>query len=139
MDIVTQILFIEIPVLLVVGMATASLAWWHHEGAIHQIVEESRVAGIKTLCVVALVGVWLTATALSWWCLFLPAYLALLSMYVLFGNVGGWVALAAIMLVSAAVPIAWGGILFGLARREFRSASGSPRVAVTSRMRVLPG
>jgi hypothetical protein len=139
MDILTQVFFFEIPVLLVVGMATASLAWWYHEGAIRQVVERRRIAGLKTLCAGVLVGAWLAATTLSWLCLLPTAYFALLSMYVLFGAAGGWVALIAVALVSAAVPIAWGGILFGLARREFRSASGSPRVAATPRMRVLPG
>jgi len=139
MDVVTQVFLIEIPALLVVAVAAASVAWWYHEGIIRQVVEGSRVAWLKTLCAAALVGVWLAATILSWWCLFMPAYFALLSMYVLFGTAGGWVALTVVTLVSAAVPIAWGGILFGLARREFRSASGSPRVAATPRMRALPG
>ena len=139
MDVATQVVFVQMPVLLVVGVAVASLAWWYHEGAVRQLLDGRRSSALKALGMVALVAAWLVVTAVSWWCLFLGAYLAVLVMYVLFGVVGGWVTLAASALLFTAAPFVWGVILFGLARREFPSASRSQHIAPPQRARALPG
>ena len=138
MDAATQVVFIQMPLLLVVGVAAAALAWWYHEGAISRLLAGRLSAGMRAGFIVALVALWAVVTVVSWWCLFLGAYLALFAAYVLFGVIGGWVALIASVLAMASVPLVWGVILFGLARREFRYVSGTPHVRPTHRVRAVP-
>ena len=91
------------------------------------------------LCLVALAAAWVVLTVVSWWCLFLGVYLTTFAMYVLFGAVGGWVALIGAALLLASVPLVWGVILFGLARREFRYASTTQSVRALPPVRAMPG
>ena len=139
MDVATQVVFIEMPVLFVIGVAAASLAWWYQEGAIRGLVKGTPSEGLKAICTIALAGLWLLVTVVTWWCLFLGAYLAVLSMYILFGAAGGWLALIASALVFAAVPVVWGVILFALARREFRSATPRHHIVAPHGARAIPG
>ncbi len=138
MDAATQVVFIQMPLLLVVGVAAATLAWWYHEGAIGRLLDGRLSAGLRVGFIVALVVLWAVVTIVSWWCLFLGAYLALFAAYVLFGVVGGWVALIASALVMASVPLVWGVILFGLARRELRYVSATRHMPTTHHIRAVP-
>ena len=138
MDAATQLVFIQMPLLLVVSVAAASLAWWYHEGAIGRLFEGRLSGGLRVAFIVGMFALWAVVTVVSWWCLFLGAYLSLFAAYVLFGVVGGWVALIAAVLVLACVPLVWGVVLFGLARREFRYVSATRRVPATQRVRAVP-
>lgn len=139
MDAATQVVFIQLPLLVMVGAVAASLVWWYHEGALGRHLEGRRSSSLKILCLVALAAAWVVLTVVSWWCLFLGVYLTTFAMYALFGAVGGWVALVGAALLLASVPLVWGVILFGLARREFRYASTSPSVRALPPVRALPG
>jgi hypothetical protein len=139
MDAATQVVFIQLPLLVVVGAAAASLVWWYHEGALGRHLEGRLSSGLKMLCLVALAAAWVVLTVVSWWCLFLGVYLTTFAMYVLFGSIGGWVALIGAALLLASVPLVWGVVLFGLARREFRYASTTQSVRALPPVRALPG
>ncbi len=66
-------------------------------------------------------------------------YLAVFSMYVLFGVVAAWAVLIGAGALFLSAPVVWGVILFGLARREFRYASVSSSMRVLPPVRALPG
>ena len=138
MDAATQVVFIQMPLLLVVGVAAASLAWWYHEGAISRLLAGRLASGLRIAFVVGTIALWAVITIVSWWVLFLGAYLSLFAAYIVFGVIGGWVALVAGVLVLASVPVVWGVILFGLARRELRYVSSSERVRAAQRVRAVP-
>lgn len=138
MDAATQVVFIQMPLLLVVGVAATALAWWYHEGAIGRLLEGRLSAGLRAGFIAGLVALWLSVTIASWWCVFLGAYLALFAAYVVFGVAGGWVALIASALVMASVPLVWGLILFGLARRELRHVPNTPNVSAAHHVRAVP-
>jgi hypothetical protein len=138
MDAATQVVFIQLPLLVVVSAAAASLVWWYHEGALGRHLEGRFASTLKMLCLGALAATWVVLTVVSWWCLFLGVYLTTFAMYVLFGDAGGWVALVAAVLLLAAVPLVWGAILFGLARREFRYASTTRSMRAMPPARMLP-
>jgi hypothetical protein len=132
MDALNGIVFIQLPLFLLVGAVATSLVWWQHEGALCRRVGGTLSSGLKVVCVAALAGVWALLTLICWWCLFLATYLAVFSMYALFGVVAAWAALIGAGALFLIAPVVWGVILVGLARREFRYAS------VSSSMRVLP-
>ena len=138
MDAATQVVFIQMPLLLVMGAAAAALGWWYHEGVIGRLLEGRLSAGLRAGFLAGLVALWAVVTVASWWCVFLGAYLALFAAYVVFGVVGGWVALIVSALAMLSVPVVWGVILFGLARREFRYVSGTPHVRPTHHVRAVP-
>jgi hypothetical protein len=128
MDVSSGFIFIQLPPLLVIGATAASLVWWYREGALYRLVGGGLSSAAKVLCVLALAGVWLLLTLMSWWCLLWWAYLTVLAMYVLFGAAGGWAGLVGVGTLLVSAPVVWGVILFGLARREFRYASARPPV-----------
>ncbi len=139
MDALNGIVFIQMPLFLLVGAVATSLVWWQNEGALCRCVGGSLSSGLKVLCVAALAGAWVLLTLTCWWCLALAAYLAVFSMYVLFGVGAAWAALigAGVLFVSA--PVFWGVIVFGLARREFRYASASSSMRALPPVGALPG
>lgn len=137
MDAATQVVFIQMPLLLVVAVAAAALAWWYHEGAIGRLIEGRLSVGLRAGFITGLVVVWAAVTIASWWCVFLGAYLALFGAYVVFGVPGGWVALIASGLAMVSVPVVWGVILFGLARRELRYVRPAAPMAATHRVRAV--
>ena len=139
MDASVGIVFMQLPPLLVIGAAAATLVWWQHEGALSRLVGIRLSSGLRVLCVLALVGVWLGLTLVSWWCLFFWAYLTVLAAYVLFGVVASWAALIGAGAVILSVPFVWGMVLFALARREFHYASTRPPVPAFPRVRALHG
>lgn len=138
MDAATQVVFIQMPLLLVVGVAAAALAWWYHEGAIGRMLDGKLSLGLRAGFFASLVVVWAAVTVASLWCVFLGAYLSLFAAYVVFGVPGGWVALITSALVMTSVPVVWGVILFGLARRELRHVSASPHMPAAHRVRAVP-
>ncbi len=138
MNAATQVVFIQMPLLLVVGVAAATLAWWHHEGAIGRLLEGRLSAGLRAGFIASLVAVWAAVTVASMWCVFLGAYLALFAAYVVFGVIGGWVALIGGALVMLSVPVVWGAILVGLARRELRHTPATPHMPAAHHARAVP-
>jgi len=138
MDAATQVVFIQMPLLLVVAVAAGALAWWYHEGVVGRLLEGRLSVGSRAMFIGALVVVWAAVTIASWWCVFLGAYLSLFAAYVVFGVPGGWVALVASALAMVSVPVIWGVILFGLARRELRHVAPTPKMPATRHVRALP-
>lgn len=139
MDALNGIVFVQLPLFLLVGAVVTSLVWWQHEGALCRRVGGSLSSGLKVLCVAVLAGVWGLLTLVCWWCLVLAAYLAVFSMYVLFGVVAAWAALIGAGVLFLSAPVVWGVILFGLARREFRYASAGSSMRAAPPVRALPG
>ena len=138
MNAATQVVFIQMPLLLVVGVAAGALAWQRHDGAIGRLLEGRLSVGLRAGFVAGLVAVWAAVTVASWWCVFLGAYLSLFAAYAVFGVIGGWVALVAGALVMASVPAVWGVVLFGLARRELRHAPAGPQMPAAHHVRAVP-
>lgn len=138
MDAATQVVFIQMPLLLVVAVAATALAWWYHEGAIGRLIEGRLSAGLRVGFLAGLVVLWAAVTIASWWCVFLGAYLALFAAYAVFGVIGGWVALIASVLAMVSVPVVWGIILFGLARRELRHVPATPQMPAAHHVRAVP-
>lgn len=139
MDAMNGIVFVQLPLFLLVGAVATSLVWWQHEGALCRRVGGSLTSALRMVCVAALAAVWALLTVVCWWCLFLATYLAVFSMYVLFGVVAAWAALIGGGVLFLSAPVLWGVILFTLARREFRYASASSSMRARSSVRALPG
>jgi hypothetical protein len=138
MDTSTGIIFIQLPPLMVVAAAAASVAWWYHEGALCRRIGVSLSAGLKVVCVLALAGAWAALTLVSWWCLLFWAYLMVVSMFVLFGAIGGWAAMIGAGALAAIAPVFWGMALYGLARREFNYATSRQPLRASPPARALP-
>ena len=139
MDALNGIVFIQLPLFLLVGAAATSLVWWQHEGALCRHVGGNLSSGLRMVCVAALAVAWVLLTLACWWCLVLATYLAVFSMYVLFGVVAAWAALIGSGALFLSAPVLWGAILFGLARREFRYASASSSMRTRPSVRAVPG
>jgi hypothetical protein len=138
MDAATQVVFIQMPLLLVVAVAGGALAWRYHEGVVARLLEGRLSIGSRAMFIAAIVVVWAAVTIASWWCVFLGAYLSLFAAYVVFGVPGGWVALVASALAMVSVPVIWGVILFGLARRELRHVTPAPKMPAARHVRAVP-
>ena len=118
-----EFIFIQLPLLIVIGAAVTSVAWWRNEGAVSRRLGDRVSTPAKVLCITALAGIWMVLTVISWWWLLLPAYLTTVGMYALFGVIAGWAALVCYGVLFVSTPVVWGAVLFGLARREFRHVS----------------
>jgi len=67
----------------------------------------------------ALAGTWVLLTVASWWCLLLYTYIAVNLLYFWLGRAGGWAGLISAGALSVCIPLVWGAVLVGLARRDF--------------------
>lgn len=138
----TAIAYYQLPFVLLVGAVVMSILWWRHEGVFCRLAGGS-LAGMKALCVPLLCSTWLALTLLSWWCVLDWAFLAVLAAYGAFGAVAGWAAFIGEGVLLLALPVGWGGVLFTLARREFRYGEVMPPEPALRRatppLRTLPG
>jgi len=123
MDASIEFIFMQLPLLIVIGAAVTSVAWWQHDGAVTRRFGGRVSTPAKVLCITALAGIWIVLTVISWWWLLLPAYLTTVGMYAVFGVIAGWASLVCYGLLFVSTPVVWGAILLALARREFRHVS----------------
>ena len=143
MDTWTGIAYYQLPLLLLAGGVVLSFFWWHHEGVFCRLAGGTLSSGLKALCVPVLCSTWLALTLLSWWCVLDWAFLTVLTTYAAYGAAGGWIAFIGEGVLLVALPVAWGSVLFGLARREFRYGIAAPSERTLRRarppLRTLPG
>jgi len=113
------------PTLLVSQAAVGVAVWWRRPGVLQRFAGGRLVGRLfrwRPLGMGALAGTWVLLTVASWWCLLLYTYIAVNLLYFWLGRAGGWAGLISAGALSVCIPLVWGAVLVGLARRDFGRA-----------------
>ena len=139
------LVFVLAPTLLV-SEAAVGVAVWSRRPGVLQSIAGGRLAGWLfcwgPLGIGLLAGTWVLLTVTAWWCVLLYTYIAVNLLYFWLGSAGGWAGLISAGALFVCIPLVWGAVLVGLARRDFgRAVPKAPTSAVgrvDARMRVSP-
>lgn len=128
------LVLVLVPTLLVSEAAVGIAVCWRRPGVLQSFAGGRLVGWLfhwRPLDIAALAGTWALLTVISWWCLLLYAYIAVNLLYFWLGIAGGWAGLISAGALSVCIPVVWGAVLVGLARRDLgRAAPQAPTSVV---------